>query len=48
MLKANRILGYFAANPKANPLIPNLTLLFNFFTQAAGAAPGRPQPCRTA
>ena len=33
VLKANRILGYFAANPKANPLIPNLTLLFGFFTK---------------
>ncbi|MDO7886356.1 DNA polymerase III subunit delta [Hymenobacter cheonanensis] len=33
VLKANRILTHFAANPKANPLIPNLTLLFNFFTR---------------
>ena len=33
ILKANRILTHFAANPKANPLIPNLTLLFNFFTR---------------
>ncbi|UOQ70844.1 DNA polymerase III subunit delta [Hymenobacter cellulosilyticus] len=33
VLKANRILGYFEANPKANPLIPNLTLLFGFFTK---------------
>jgi DNA polymerase-3 subunit delta len=45
VLKANRILGYFAANPKANPLIPNLTLLFGFFTKLlvlhqAGPNPG--------
>ena len=33
VLKANRILNHFAANPKANPLIPNLTLLFTFFTR---------------
>ncbi|MCC2544890.1 DNA polymerase III subunit delta [Hymenobacter sp. BT175] len=33
VLKANRILMYFEANPKANPLIPNLTLLFGFFTK---------------
>ena len=44
VLKANRILGYFAANPKANPLIPNLTLLFGFFSKLlvlhqAGANP---------
>ncbi|KAA9339828.1 DNA polymerase III subunit delta [Hymenobacter busanensis] len=31
ILKANRIVQHFAANPKDNPLIPNLTLLFNFF-----------------
>ena len=45
ILKANRILGYFAANPKANPLIPNLTMLFNFFSKLlvlhqAGPNPG--------
>ncbi|GAB3813679.1 DNA polymerase III subunit delta [Pontibacter rugosus] len=32
-LKANRIINYFEANPKNNPLIPNLTLLFSFFTK---------------
>ncbi|GHA58128.1 DNA polymerase III subunit delta [Pontibacter akesuensis] len=32
-LKANRIINYFEANPKSNPLIPNLTLLFSFFTK---------------
>lgn len=30
-LKANRIILYFEANPKNNPLIPNLSLLFSFF-----------------
>lgn len=33
VLKANRIVQYFEANPKNNPLIPNLTLLFSFFTK---------------
>ena len=33
VLKANRILLYFEANPKVNPLIPNLTLLFNYFSR---------------
>ncbi len=33
VLKANRILLYFEANPKANPIIPNLTLLFNYFSR---------------
>jgi len=33
VLKANRILTYFAANPKNNPIIPNLTLLFGFFSK---------------
>lgn len=32
-LKANRIINYFEANPKANPLIPNLNLLFSFFSK---------------
>ncbi len=32
-LKANRIIHYFEANPKNNPLIPNLTMLFTFFTK---------------
>ena len=32
-LKANRIVQYFEANPKNNPLIPNLSLLFTFFTK---------------
>ncbi|GAA4297687.1 DNA polymerase III subunit delta [Nibribacter koreensis] len=33
VLKANRILNYFASNPKDNPLIPNLVLLFSFFSK---------------
>jgi DNA polymerase-3 subunit delta len=33
VLKAYRIIQYFEANPKNNPLIPNLTLLFSFFTK---------------
>ena len=33
ILKANRIVNYFEANPKNNPLIPNITLLFSFFTK---------------
>jgi DNA polymerase III subunit delta len=32
-LKANRIIHYFESNPKNNPLIPNLSMLFNFFTK---------------
>ncbi|MCJ8163699.1 DNA polymerase III subunit delta [Pontibacter sp. E15-1] len=32
-LKAYRIIQYFEANPKNNPLIPNLSLLFSFFTK---------------
>ncbi|MBA9077423.1 DNA polymerase III subunit delta [Rufibacter quisquiliarum] len=33
VLKANRILNYFESNPKDNPLIPNLVLLFSFFSK---------------
>jgi DNA polymerase-3 subunit delta len=44
VLKANRILGYFAANPKANPLIPNLTLLFGFFTKLLVLHQAGPNP----
>lgn len=32
-LKSQRIVQYFEANPKNNPLIPNLSLLFTFFTK---------------
>ncbi|WP_234794965.1 DNA polymerase III subunit delta [Hymenobacter arizonensis] len=44
ILKANRILGYFAANPKANPLIPNLTLLFGFFSKLLVLHQAGPNP----
>lgn len=32
-LKANQIIRYFESDPKNNPLIPMLSLLFNFFTK---------------
>ena len=32
ILKANRIIKYFAENPKSNPLQMNLALLFSFFS----------------
>lgn len=32
VLKANRIIKYFEQNPKANPVQPTLTILFNYFT----------------
>ena len=44
VLKANRILSYFAANPKANPLIPNLTLLFGFFSKLLVLHQAGPNP----
>jgi DNA polymerase-3 subunit delta len=31
VLKANRIIDYFARNPKENPAIKNITILFGFF-----------------
>jgi DNA polymerase-3 subunit delta len=31
--KANRIIAYFASNPKENPLIKNVILLFHFFSK---------------
>lgn len=31
--KANQIVNYFEANPKNNPLIPIITVLFNFFSK---------------
>lgn len=31
--KAQQIIRYFAKDPKSHPLIPNLALLFNFFTR---------------
>ncbi len=33
VLKANRIVLHFAANPKDNPLIPVLIILYNFFSK---------------
>jgi DNA polymerase-3 subunit delta len=33
VLKANRILRYFEANQKANPIIPVIALLFTFFSK---------------
>ena len=30
--KANRIINYFAQNPKKNPIQPTLALMFNFFS----------------
>lgn len=33
ILKANKIVNYFAANPKNNPAIPVIALLFNYFVK---------------
>jgi DNA polymerase-3 subunit delta len=33
VLKANQIIKYFAENPKDNPIVVTVALLFNFFTQ---------------
>ena len=33
MVKANRIINYFAQNPKNNPLVMTISLLNSFFTQ---------------
>lgn len=33
VLKANQIINYFAANPKDNPIIVTLTILFGFFNK---------------
>jgi len=33
ILKANRIINYFAQNPKDNPTVVTVSLLFNFFSQ---------------
>ena len=32
VLKANQIINYFESNPKANPLIMTISMLFNFFS----------------
>jgi DNA polymerase III subunit delta len=33
ILKANRIINYFAMNPKNNPIIPIIALLYSYFTK---------------
>ncbi|MEZ5083322.1 MAG: DNA polymerase III subunit delta [Bacteroidales bacterium] len=33
IIKANQIVNYFAANPKENPLIKTISLLFSFFSK---------------
>lgn len=33
IVKANRIINYFANNPKDNPMVVTVALLFNFFSQ---------------
>ncbi len=33
IVKANRIINYFAANPKSNPIVMTISLLNSFFTQ---------------
>lgn len=33
ILKANQIIHYFGANPKANPLVKTLPVLYNFFSK---------------
>ncbi|MDN5213588.1 DNA polymerase III subunit delta [Fulvivirgaceae bacterium BMA12] len=33
VLKANQIINYFAANPKGNPVIPIIAMLFSFFSK---------------
>jgi len=33
VLKANRIINYFASNPKKNPIIPIIAMLFSFYSK---------------
>ena len=33
VLKANKIINYFASNPKDNPLIPIISILYSYFTK---------------
>lgn len=35
VIKANQIIHYFIQNPKAHPVIPIFTLLYNYFTKVA-------------
>lgn len=33
VLKANRIINYFEANPKKNPIIPTIAMIYSFFSK---------------
>lgn len=33
VVKANRIINYFAANPKKNPIIPTIAMIYSFFSK---------------
>ena len=33
VVRANKIINYFAANPKANPVLPIIAMLFSFFSK---------------
>ncbi|AFL85543.1 DNA polymerase III, delta subunit [Belliella baltica DSM 15883] len=35
VLKANKIIHYFLQNPKANPLIPTIIVIYNYFSRLA-------------
>jgi DNA polymerase III subunit delta len=37
VMKANKIINYFEADPKSNPIIPIITLLFGFFSKVLAA-----------
>ena len=41
ILKANRIVEYFANNPKNNPLVMTLSLLSSYFTQLFLSEPSK-------
>lgn len=43
VVKANRIINYFGANPKTNPILPVIAVLFSFYSKllVAFAAPDR-------
>lgn len=38
IVKANRIINYFAANPKKNPIIPTIAMIYSFFSKLLIAA----------
>ncbi|MBX2841130.1 MAG: DNA polymerase III subunit delta [Flammeovirgaceae bacterium] len=44
VLKANQIINYFAANPKDNPIIPTISLLFNYFSKVLMVHQNRNEP----